>query len=37
MDTPEENPKGTVSSLLNKAGDLKSRLLIIHGDEDPRW
>lgn len=36
MDTPEENPEGySESSLLNKAGDLKSRLLIIHGDEDP--
>ncbi len=36
MDTPQENPDGyKESSLLNKAGRLKSRLLIIHGDEDP--
>ncbi|MEA4980058.1 MAG: prolyl oligopeptidase family serine peptidase, partial [Petrimonas sp.] len=36
MDTPQENPDGyREASLLNKAGNLKSRLLIIHGDEDP--
>lgn len=36
MDTPQENPDGyRESSLLNKADQLKSRLLIIHGDEDP--
>lgn len=36
MDTPQENPDGYKdSSLLNKADRLKSRLLIIHGDEDP--
>ncbi|MDR1518312.1 MAG: S9 family peptidase [Dysgonamonadaceae bacterium] len=36
MDTPQENPEGyEKTSLLNKAGKLKSRLLIIHGDEDP--
>lgn len=36
MDTPQENPEGyEESSLLNKAGRLQSRLLIIHGDEDP--
>ena len=36
MDTPEENPEGYgESSLLNKADKLKSRLLIIHGDQDP--
>lgn len=36
MDEPEENPEGYAeSSLLNKAGQLKDRLLIIHGDEDP--
>lgn len=36
MDEPEENPEGYAeSSLLNKAGRLKDRLLIIHGDEDP--
>ena len=36
MDTPQENPDGYAeTSLLNKADRLKSRLLIIHGDEDP--
>lgn len=36
MDTPQENPDGyKESSLLGKADKLKSRLLIIHGDEDP--
>ena len=36
MDTPAENPEGyEESSLLNKADRLQSRLLIIHGDEDP--
>lgn len=36
MDTPQDNPEGyEKTSLLNKAGKLKSRLLIIHGDEDP--
>jgi dipeptidyl-peptidase-4 len=36
MDTPRENPEGyEESSLLNRAGKLKARLLIIHGDEDP--
>ncbi len=36
MDTPQENPDGyEESSLLNKADRLQSRLLIIHGDEDP--
>ncbi|MDO5663700.1 MAG: S9 family peptidase [Bacteroidia bacterium] len=36
MDTPQENPDGyNNSSLLNKADKLKSRLLIILGDEDP--
>ena len=36
MDTPQENPDGyRESSLLNKVDQLKSRLLIIHGDEDP--
>lgn len=35
MDMPQENPEGyRESSLLDKAGNLKSRLLIIHGDED---
>ena len=36
MDTPRENPDGYAeTSLLDKAGRLKSRLLVIHGDEDP--
>ena len=36
LDTPRENPEGYAeSSLLNKADQLQSRLLIIHGDEDP--
>lgn len=36
MDTPQENPEGyKTASLLNKADRLKSRLLIIQGDEDP--
>lgn len=36
MDTPQENPDGyKETSLLNKADRLKSRLLIIQGDEDP--
>ena len=36
MDTPQENPEGYQNtSLLNMAGNLKDRLLIIHGDIDP--
>jgi dipeptidyl-peptidase-4 len=36
MDTPEENPEGYAkASLLDKAKDLKGRLLIIHGAQDP--
>jgi dipeptidyl-peptidase-4 len=36
MDTPEENPEGfEKTSLLNKAKDLKGRLLMIHGYQDP--
>ena len=36
MDTPQENPEGyEKTSLLNKAKDLKGRLLIIHGAQDP--
>lgn len=36
MDTPQENPKGyEKTSLLNKAKDLKGKLLIIHGAQDP--
>lgn len=36
MDTPQENPDGyAASSLLNKAGNLKGRLQIIVGYNDP--
>ncbi|MGJ1410081.1 DPP IV N-terminal domain-containing protein [Sphingobacterium thalpophilum] len=36
MDTPQENPEGyKLTSLLNKADQLKGRLLIIHGAQDP--
>ncbi|OQY01704.1 MAG: hypothetical protein B6I20_07580, partial [Bacteroidetes bacterium 4572_117] len=36
MDTPQENPEGyKKTSLLGRAGDLKGRLLIIHGTVDP--
>lgn len=36
MDTPEENPEGfEKTSLLNKAENLKGRLLMIHGYVDP--
>ncbi len=36
MDTPQTNPKGYKnSSLLEKAGNLKGRLLVIHGGNDP--
>ncbi|MDR0698109.1 MAG: S9 family peptidase [Tannerella sp.] len=36
MDHPEENPGGyKKSGLLDKAGNLKGRLLLIHGDVDP--
>ena len=36
MDHPQENPEGYENSnLLNKAGHLKGRLLLIHGDMDP--
>lgn len=36
MDRPEENPEGyEESSLLDKAKDLKGKLLIIHGAMDP--
>ncbi|HMM11166.1 MAG TPA: DPP IV N-terminal domain-containing protein [Bacteroidales bacterium] len=35
MDSPEENPEGyKASSLLNQAGKLEGRLMIIHGDMD---
>jgi dipeptidyl-peptidase-4 len=36
MDTPLKNPDGyTKSSLLNHAGNLEGKLLIIHGTSDP--
>lgn len=36
MDTPQENPEGyDASNLIKRAGDLKGRLLLIHGDIDP--
>ena len=36
MDHPKENPEGYENSnLLNKAGNLKGHLLLIHGDVDP--
>ena len=36
MDSPQENAQGYENtSLLNIAGNLKGRLLLIHGDEDP--
>lgn len=36
MDTPQENPEGYENaSLLNKAQNLKARLLVIHGAQDP--
>lgn len=36
MDTPQDNPDGYEnSSLLNRAKDLQSKLLIIHGTVDP--
>ena len=36
MDTPEENPEGyEKTSTLNKVNNLKGRLLMIHGAQDP--
>ena len=36
MDTPEENPEGyEKTSTLNKVQNLKGRLLMIHGAQDP--
>lgn len=36
MDTPEQNPEGyKQNSLLLKAGNIKDRVLVIHGDIDP--
>ena len=36
MDTPQENPEGyALTSLTDKAKNLKARLLMIHGAQDP--
>jgi dipeptidyl-peptidase-4 len=36
MDTPQENPEGFAATYLsNKAGQLKGKLLLIHGQQDP--
>lgn len=36
MDTPQENPQGyQESNLIDRAGDLQGRLLLIHGGVDP--
>ncbi len=36
MDKPQENPAGyEETSMINRAGDLQGRLMLIHGDEDP--
>lgn len=36
MDSPKENPEGyKETDMVARAGDLKGRLLLIHGDEDP--
>ena len=36
MDTPAENPEGyRENNLIERAGDLKGRLLLIHGGIDP--
>lgn len=36
MDTPQENPEGYAkNNLIKRAGDLKGRLLLIHGGVDP--
>lgn len=36
MDSPQENPSGyEETSMVNRAGDLKGRVMLIHGDEDP--
>ncbi|MDR1501196.1 MAG: DPP IV N-terminal domain-containing protein [Prevotella sp.] len=36
MDSPQENQGGYKdSSMVERAGDLKGRLMLIHGDEDP--
>lgn len=36
MDSPKENPEGYMeTNMVERAGDLKGRLLLMHGDEDP--
>lgn len=36
MDSPQENQEGYKNScMVERAGDLKGRLMLIHGDEDP--
>lgn len=36
MDSPQENPTGyKETNMVDRAGDLKGRLMLIHGDEDP--
>lgn len=36
MDSPKKNPEGYKEcSMVDRAGDLKGRLMLIHGDEDP--
>lgn len=36
MDTPQDNPEGYAkTSLLDKVKNLKGRLLLIHGAQDP--
>lgn len=36
MDSPQENPDGySETSMVDRAKDLKGRLMLIHGDEDP--
>ncbi|WP_231496812.1 S9 family peptidase [Prevotella sp. 10(H)] len=36
MDSPQENPDGyKETSMVERAGDLKGRVMLIHGDEDP--
>jgi dipeptidyl-peptidase-4 len=36
MDSPQENSQGyKETNMVDRAGDLKGRLLLIHGDEDP--
>lgn len=36
MDSPQKNPEGyKETNMVERAGDLKGRLMLIHGDEDP--